>query len=181
MVINTNEIWIPRHLILDVDGVFTDGKIYYSETGKFFKVFGPDDHDAINAIREKISITVVSADSSGLDITKRRIEGDLKLEVNLVGSKDRANWIAKRFDPAECVYMGDGIFDHYVMREVGYAISPANGDKSAKESAHFITERSGGDRAVAEACLHIMKSFFIPFDQLCLTDGKTMFSGDWSV
>ena len=166
MVINTNEIWIPRHLILDVDGVFTDGKIYYSETGKFFKVFGPDDHDAINAIREKISITVVSADSSGLDITKRRIEGDLKLEVNLVGSKDRANWIAKRFDPAECVYMGDGIFDPLVFKVVRYSIAPSNASQRTRSAASFVTENKGSEGAVAEAIIHVSDKFLGGFDKL---------------
>ena len=166
MVINTNKIWIPRHLILDVDGVFTDGKIYYSETGKFFKVFGPDDHDAINAIREKICITVVSADSSGLDITKRRIEGDLKLEVNLVGSKDRVNWIAKRFDPAECVYMGDGIFDPLVFKVVRYSIAPSNASQRTRSAASFVTENKGSEGAVAEAIIHLSDKFLGGFDKL---------------
>ena len=56
--------------------------------------------------------------------------------------------------------MGDGIFDHIVMREVGYSIAPGNADKVAKKSANFVTERFGGDRAVSEACLHIMQKFF---------------------
>jgi 3-deoxy-D-manno-octulosonate 8-phosphate phosphatase (KDO 8-P phosphatase) len=166
VVIDKNKIWIPRHLILDVDGVFTDGKIYYSETGKFFKVFGPDDHDAIDAIREKISITIVSADSSGLAITKRRIEGDLKLEVHLVGSKDRASWIAKRFDPAECVYMGDGIFDPLVFKVVHYSIAPSNASQRTRTAASFVTEKKGSEGAVAEAIIHLADKFLGGFDNL---------------
>ena len=59
--------------------------------------------------------------------------------------------------------MGDGIFDHYVMRQIGYAIAPANADMLAKKHANYVTERSGGDRAVAEACLHILEKFFQPY------------------
>ena len=46
------------------------------------------------------------------------------------------------------------------MREVGYSIAPANADKTAIENADFVTGHSGGDRAVAEACIHIMQKFF---------------------
>lgn len=166
MAIELNKIWTPRHLILDVDGVFTDGKIYFSETGKVFKVFGPDDHDAIDAIRGKISITIVSADSSGLAITKQRIEGDLKLDVHLVSSKERAGWIAKRFDPDECVYMGDGIFDPLVFKVVHYSIAPSNASKRTRAAASFVTENKGSEGAVAEAIIHLFDKFFGGFDNL---------------
>jgi 3-deoxy-D-manno-octulosonate 8-phosphate phosphatase (KDO 8-P phosphatase) len=77
--------------------------------------------------------------------------------------------------------MGDGIFDHYVMREVGYSISPANGDRRAKDQANFVTERSGGDRAVAEACLHIMEKFFEPYNPDALPSSQVKLSGDWAI
>jgi 3-deoxy-D-manno-octulosonate 8-phosphate phosphatase (KDO 8-P phosphatase) len=67
------------------------------------------------------------------------------------------------------------------MREVGYAISPANGDKLAKGYADYVTERSGGDRAVAEACLHIMEKFFTPFNPQALPDSQIKLSGEWTV
>ena len=46
------------------------------------------------------------------------------------------------------------------MKDVGYSIAPANADINAKKYSNYITERSGGDRAVAEACVHIAKQFF---------------------
>jgi 3-deoxy-D-manno-octulosonate 8-phosphate phosphatase (KDO 8-P phosphatase) len=66
------------------------------------------------------------------------------------------------------------------MKEVGYSIAPQNSDKLAKVNANYVTERSGGERAVAEACIHIMNKFFTPYqpdklpaDQLDL--------GEWMV
>ena len=94
---NLEPTWVPKHLILDVDGVFTDGKIYQSTEGKVFKVFGPDDHDAINLIKKKLQVTVVSADKRGFEITKNRIEKDMGLDLHLVGSRDRVEWISNRF------------------------------------------------------------------------------------
>ena len=77
--------------------------------------------------------------------------------------------------------MGDGIFDHYVMKGVGYSIAPANADKLAKKHADFITERSGGDRAVAEACLHILEKFYVPYDPEQLPKSNGNLSGEWTV
>jgi 3-deoxy-D-manno-octulosonate 8-phosphate phosphatase (KDO 8-P phosphatase) len=77
--------------------------------------------------------------------------------------------------------MGDGIFDHYVMKKVGYSIAPANADKLAKQHANFITERSGGDRSVAEACLHILEKFFTPYNPNNLPDSQIKLSGEWAV
>ena len=76
--------------------------------------------------------------------------------------------------------MGDGIFDHYVMKEVGYSIAPANSDRMAKEHANYVTERSGGDRAVAEACLHIMKKFFTAYEPDQLPSDQLDF-GEWKI
>ena len=80
-------------------------------------------------------------------------------KINLVSSKERLEWINTRFSLEETIYMGDGFFDHLIMKEVGYSIAPNNSDKNAKDAADFITKRSGGDRAVAEACVHIFDKF----------------------
>ncbi len=167
-------------LIFDVDGVLTTGQFLYTATGKFAKVFGPDDHDALTLLRHHIEIRFVTGDSKGFDISTRRIVEDMHFPLDLVSTVKRIHWIKERYNPVKVIYMGDGIFDHYVMQEVGYAIAPANADPNAKRFANFITRRSGGDRAVAEACLHILERFYKPFDpNLPLSDGEH-YSGSWS-
>ena len=156
--------WVPKHLILDVDGVFTDGKIYQSTEGKVFKVFGPDDHDAINLIKKKLQVTVVSADNRGFEITKTRIEKDMGLDLHLVGSRDRVQWISTRFDLSDCVYMGDGFYDPLVFRVVNYSIAPANASIRVQREANYITNSRGSEGAVAEACVHLLDQFFGGFD-----------------
>ena len=76
--------------------------------------------------------------------------------------------------------MGDGIFDQYVMKKVGYSIAPSNADESAKAAADYITSRRGGDRAVAEACLQIMAKYFEPFDPDQPMTSKIKLSGEWT-
>lgn len=150
----------PKTLIFDLDGVLTDGKIYYSEEGKIFKVFGPDDHEAIKLIRKLLKVLVITADEKGLAISKRRVEKDLGLELFLVPSQGRINWIKERFIPEEVVYMGDGIFDHLVFQEVLYAIAPGNASRRIRELADYVCECKGSEGAVSEASLHVAKNLF---------------------
>ena len=175
----------PKVLILDVDGVMTNGQFLYSEEGKQMKIFGPDDNDRLRLLNPYINIRFVTGDRKGFSITNKRIKEDMKFDLDLVSTIKRIEWIKDLYNPKEVIYMGDGIFDHYVMKEVGYSIAPDNSDPTAKASANFVTKRSGGDRAVVEACLHIMQKFFKPYnpdklpaDQFDFGEWKS--SGDWT-
>ena len=171
----------PKCFILDVDGVMTTGHFLYTSEGKAMKIFGPDDNDGLSLLKNNLEIRFVTGDKKGLSISHKRIVDDMNFPLELVSTIRRVNWIKERYALEDVIYMGDGIFDHYVMREVGYAISPANGDKLAKEPADFGNERSGGDRAVAEACLHIMERFFTSFNPQVLPDSQIKLSGEWTV
>ena len=150
--------------ILDVDGVLTTGQFIYTKEGKVMKVFGPDDNDGLSILSPYMEIRFISADKKGFDISYKRIVEDMNYKLDLVSTINRIDWIKEKYDLSKVIYMGDGIFDHYVMKKVCYSIAPANADRLAKESAHHVTERVGGDRAVAEACLHILDKFFKPYD-----------------
>jgi 3-deoxy-D-manno-octulosonate 8-phosphate phosphatase (KDO 8-P phosphatase) len=171
----------PTCFILDVDGVMTTGQFYYTEQGKLMKVFGPDDNDALSLLKNYIEIRFITGDKKGYPISKKRIVDDMNFSLDVVSTIRRVDWIKERYPLENVIYMGDGIFDHYVMREVSYAIAPANADKLCKQYAQFVTERTGGDRAVAEACLHIMDKFFTSYnpDELPRAQGKL--SGEWAV
>jgi 3-deoxy-D-manno-octulosonate 8-phosphate phosphatase (KDO 8-P phosphatase) len=171
----------PTCFILDVDGVMTTGHFLYTAEGKVIKIFGPDDNDGLSLLNNSMNIRFITGDKKGFAISKRRIVDDMKYELDIVSTIRRVEWIKERYLLENVIYMGDGIFDHYVMREVGYAIAPANADKVAKEHADFVTERSGGDRAVAEACLHILDKFFTPFNPANLPSAQHKLSGEWTV
>ena len=66
------------------------------------------------------------------------------------------------------------------MRSVKYSIAPSNADQITKKKANYVCKRQGGDRAVAEACLHILKKFFTAFDPNSLPPSKIKLSGNWS-
>lgn len=150
----------PKYFLLDVDGVLTTGHFLYSTKGKVFKIFGPDDNDALGLLSDLIEIHFITADSKGYEISKKRIEEDMNYKLTLVNSQDRLDWIKKNYNPKNVIFMGDGIFDGYVMQNVGYSIAPSNADQRTKNIANYVTLRAGGDRAVAEACIHILNNFF---------------------
>ena len=156
----------PKVAIFDVDGVMTTGSFLYSVEGKVLKMFGPDDNDGLKLLEKYLEIIFVSGDKRGFQISKKRINEDMHYPLYLVSTFKRIEWIQERYEPKSVIYMGDGIFDHYVMKKVGYSISPSSGDKFARETANYVTDRKGGERAVAEACLHILKKFFVPYDPL---------------
>jgi len=156
----------PKVFILDVDGVLTSGQFYYSSAGKEMKVFGPDDNDALSILKKYIKIRFITGDKKGFSISKKRIVDDMKFELDFVSTLHRLDWIRKNYILNEVIYMGDGIFDYIVMEKVGYGIAPSNSDKNTKFHANYVTERSGGDRAVAEACIHILDKFFISYENI---------------
>lgn len=166
---------------MDVDGVLTDGTFFYSVDGKVLKRFGADDNDALSLLKPYIEIIFVTGDKRGFKISEKRIVEDMHMRLELVSTIKRINWIKERYNPQEVIYMGDGIFDHYVMREVGYGIATADSDENAKKYASYVTNRIGGHRAVAEACLHILEKFFKPYNPMLLPDDNINFSRDWTV
>ena len=155
-----------KNFILDVDGVLTDGKYFYTDKGKVMKQFGPDDHDALLLIKDHLNILMVTGDMRGLPISKKRVEEDMKFPLHVVSTFERIDWIKERFDLMETIYMGDGIFDAMVFKAVGYGIAPANAFFKTKDFADYVTQARGGEGAVAEACMHIMEKFFEPIDIL---------------
>jgi 3-deoxy-D-manno-octulosonate 8-phosphate phosphatase (KDO 8-P phosphatase) len=156
--------WKPTAFVLDVDGVLTTGQFYYTPEGKAAKLFGADDHDGLLLLKPHLEIRFITGDRKGFDISKKRVTDDMKFPLDLVSTVSRAKWISERFSPKDIVYMGDGIFDGFVFPRVGYGICPKNAYEGARSQADYICKCDGGDRAVADACLHLLERFFTPYD-----------------
>ena len=174
---NTDKI-----LLIDVDGVMTTGRFFYSEeNGKFLKEFGSDDSDAISLLKPYIkNIQFVTGDKRGFPIASKRIYQDMGFIINLVSTTQRSVWIEKKFDDiSNVIYIGDGIFDHYVFKSVGYSIATANALPHVQERADYVTTRKGAEGAVAEAILHILDKFFIGYDPDKPLPKNIKFSGTW--
>ena len=154
----------PKNFILDVDGVLTDGKFYYSSEGKSIKVFGSNDFDALSIAKQHLDVQMISGDRGGFDISKKRIVDEMGYQLQLVSPFERIEWIRKRYKLKETIYVGDGIFDPLVFKKVAYSIAPSNALPQVKKYASYTTINSGGNGAVTEAVLHILDKFFDGFD-----------------
>jgi 3-deoxy-D-manno-octulosonate 8-phosphate phosphatase (KDO 8-P phosphatase) len=150
---------IPKYFILDVDGVITNGQMIYDKVGKKFKTFGPDDTDALKVLQQFIKIHFVSGDKKGFSISKKRVT-DMGFKISFVPALQRDKWINKKYGLKNCIYMGDGIFDHLVMKNANYSVTLKNSLEHVLNSADYVTKRNSGDRAVAETVIHILKVFF---------------------
>lgn len=170
----------PKIFILDVDGVMTDASFFYTAEGKAMKRFGSDDHDGLSLLKPYMEIRFVTGDHRGYPISEARIVKDMKMQLDLVSTTQRLKWIREQYDPSEVIYMGDGIFDHYVMQGVGYSIAPISGHPLARGTASYVTKARAAEGAVADAALHVLEKFFTAYDPQKPLDEGISFSGAWS-
>lgn len=167
----------PEILVIDVEGVLTDGTFTYTAEGKAAKVFGPDDQEALKLLAPHLELRFVSSDDKGFVISKRRISQDMGYQLDLVPVEDRIRWITEQFDASKVIYIADGIFDAAIFDRVGYSICPADGFPETRERADFVTQCSGGHRAVAEACVHILERWFDGATRPLTPSGSTVGAG----
>ena len=145
--------------ILDVDGVMTTGQFIYSELGKLYKIFGAHDSDGLKLINKSVNIKFITADKRGYSITRKRIVEDMGYELKLVSECDRFEYLQKKYNMENLIYMGDGYFDANILKKCMFGIAPKNARKEAKDYADFITESKSGEGAVLDACIEIKKRF----------------------
>lgn len=142
--------------IFDVDGVFTDGSFYYDSSGKILKKFGAHDADGIKLLQDNnIDVLAISADRRGAKISKARMD-DMGIPFVVVSAKDRPNWIGQQGEWDVMSYMGDGIHDVACFKKVRFSLAPKNALSFVKQNASFVTDATGGDGAVFEACMKII-------------------------
>ena len=164
MKLDDDTIEIARQvklLVLDVDGVLTDGGIYFDDSGKELKKFNSLDGYGIKMLLSSgVEVAVISSrstpsvahrmedlgvkhcyqDQSDKNIKMQQILGTLSLNVDQVA------------------FVGDDVIDLPVMKKIALPIAVANAHPFAKEHALLITENRGGNGAVREVCDFLLKA-----------------------
>ncbi len=142
-------------LILDVDGVLTDGGMYYTESGDEFKRFNTKDGLAIQRVVSKYKI-IVGIISSGHNINLIQRRADLLgISKVYVGKKNKLTvlrqWCKElNITVNDIAYIGDDLNDLKCMQAVGIAACPADAVDKIKNISHIILNRNGGDACVRE-------------------------------
>ncbi len=140
-------------LVLDVDGVLTDGRLHFGPNGELFKSFHVRDGLAIQQARAAgLRVAILSARSSAI-VARRAAE--LGVDEVLQGSPDKGAALADLLTrhaatAAQCAFMGDDLPDLSALALAGLAAAPSDAAVEARAAAHFVTERAGGAGCVRE-------------------------------
>jgi 3-deoxy-D-manno-octulosonate 8-phosphate phosphatase (KDO 8-P phosphatase) len=148
-------------LLLDVDGVLTDGRIIYGDHGDELKNFNVNDGLGIMLIRRAgLKCAIITA--KGSPIVKKRAK---VLRIDKVYSDfhykiEALEDIKKRFrvNNDEICYVGDDIIDIPILKRVGLAVAVNNAMDDVKKVSHYTTVKKGGKGAVREVCEMILKA-----------------------
>jgi 3-deoxy-D-manno-octulosonate 8-phosphate phosphatase (KDO 8-P phosphatase) len=159
-MISQNKINKIKAIILDIDGVLTDGKIGYSDGPEEIKFFHVRDGSAIKmALNAGLAVGVLSGRSS---MANRRRAEELDLSFTYEGEKDKKAafgrlLLEQNLVYEECLYIGDDFIDISPLVKSGIGVIVGNAPKELDEFCDFRTEAFGGNGAVREAILWLLK------------------------
>jgi 3-deoxy-D-manno-octulosonate 8-phosphate phosphatase (KDO 8-P phosphatase) len=148
-------------ILLDVDGVLTDGRLYYGNNGEELKAFDIQDGLGIKLLQKgDIEVGIITGRSSKL-LTRRTEE--LGIELVVQGREDKLTALneileGRAIDLEEIAFVGDDLPDLAVIRRVGLGITPANGNHIVASQALWQTKKGGGQGAVREVAELILNA-----------------------
>jgi 3-deoxy-D-manno-octulosonate 8-phosphate phosphatase (KDO 8-P phosphatase) len=131
--------------VFDVDGVLTDGKLWFSDDGRELKAFHVQDGFGLAIITGRMSLTVTERTAElGIAHVYQGQDDKLACFEQIIS--------ALHLQPEQCSYCGDDLPDVRVMSRVGLSIAVANAHPWVREHAHWRTQHRGGDGAAREVC-----------------------------
>jgi 3-deoxy-D-manno-octulosonate 8-phosphate phosphatase (KDO 8-P phosphatase) len=148
-------------LVLDVDGVMTDGRIILDDNGVQYKAFHVRDGHGIKMLmRQNVDVAIITGRKS--EVLLRRAE-ELGIEHVYQRSFNKLESFAELKDKLgvkddESAFVGDDLVDLPVMRQVGLSVAVADAEDDVKTLAAFVTKRDGGRGAVREVTDLILKA-----------------------
>jgi 3-deoxy-D-manno-octulosonate 8-phosphate phosphatase (KDO 8-P phosphatase) len=150
-----------RLLMMDVDGVLTDGRIIQDSHGCEVKVFDvKDGHGIVMAHRAKLRTALISGRASET-VTRRAEELGIQLVFQKIWNKLEVYekiLVDTALTPDEVAYMGDDLVDIPLLRRVGLAVAVADAVDEVKAAAHLVTQHPGGQGAVREVIELLLKA-----------------------
>jgi 3-deoxy-D-manno-octulosonate 8-phosphate phosphatase (KDO 8-P phosphatase) len=150
-----------RIMIFDVDGVMTDGRLYFSNSGEEMKSFHTLDGQGVKMLRESgVEVALLTARQS--QIVARRAS-ELGITRVVQGASDKRAGFDELLrecgiEAARAGYAGDDLVDLPVMLRCGFAASVPEAPEVVRAKAHYVTRTGGGHGAVRELCEFIMQS-----------------------
>jgi len=148
-------------LVLDIDGVLTDGRVIYDDQGRQLKFFDIKDGSGLTYVmRAGIKVCLISGRQSEVNLVRARELGieeiyqDAKVKLPIL----QEIMARKNLKPEQVAYMGDDLIDLPCLRAVGLALAPADAVKEVKAAVHWVAKKPGGRGAVRQACELILRA-----------------------
>jgi 3-deoxy-D-manno-octulosonate 8-phosphate phosphatase (KDO 8-P phosphatase) len=148
-------------MIFDVDGVFTDGSLFFNEHGDAMKSFNSLDGHGVKMLASAgVETAIITGRESGIVAARAK---EMNIGHLYQGVADKTIALAELLQKTgvaatECGYMGDDWPDLAVMRLCGFAAAPANAHTEVLARVHFVSQTRGGFGAVREVCDVILRT-----------------------
>jgi 3-deoxy-D-manno-octulosonate 8-phosphate phosphatase (KDO 8-P phosphatase) len=148
-------------LIVDIDGVLTDGGLHFDNEGNEYKTFNSlDGHGLRMLLDNGIEVAVITGRNS--NIVNHRM-GDLGVKHIYQGFRDKRPAFEQLlkdtgFEPAQVAYVGDDLPDLAVMTRVGFAIAVKNAHEFVRQHCDWVTSAQGGKGAIREVTDYILRA-----------------------
>lgn len=148
-------------LILDVDGVLTDGRIFFTSEGEELKAFNTLDGHGLKMLQSTgVKLAIITGRSAkGVEHRAR----NLGIDYYYHGIHDKRATLNELLqltglDAEECAYIGDDVVDLPVMTQVGLAVAVPEAPSLVRQHSHYVTGASGGMGAVRELCERLLQA-----------------------
>ena len=152
---------IIKLLVLDVDGVMTDGSIYLDAEQELFKSFNAKDGMGIScAIRCGLQVAIITGRCSPIIRRRARELGIVEVCENVKEKRSALAELLQKYNLSlnETAYVGDDLNDLPVLTQVGLACAPADAVEEVKQVCHFVAEKKGGGGAVRQITVFILNA-----------------------
>ena len=151
-------------VLTDVDGVLTDGGMYYSKDGDVMKKFHARDGMGISLLRKNDILTVIVTKEKTKMVKKWAKKMNAKLFDGVLNKEEILEKICTQYDvfPYEIAYIGDDVNDVNLLKLVGLGVVPKDGNQIAKKSSNYISKTIGGKGVFREVAELILLSKKIP-------------------
>ncbi len=144
-----------RLLALDVDGVLTDGGLYYSGSGEELKKFNVKDGLGLKHVMQRgIAVAIISSSNSEATLHRASKLGIIHVYIGVEDKPSKLCLLCEQLgiELSQVAYMGDDLVDLAVMKAVGCPISVADAVIPVQEASVYVTSKLGGQGAVREIC-----------------------------
>ena len=148
-------------VISDVDGVLTDGGMYYNEEGEYMKKFNTRDSMGMELLLQK-GIKTILMTRENSKIVKERVKKIkiVDLYSDVIKKEEMIPEILKKYDVSsdEIAYIGDDVNDVEIMKKVGFSATPFDGNFVVKENVDYTCKMEGGKGAFREIADLLIRS-----------------------